>query len=348
MAAGSDGNVWFVEGLNTVNQIARIDISTGAITEFPLPPCAIAPEYVARGSDDRFWMGAVCPGVRNLWAVVSTTGVGQLVEPPNSLGSFHEVLGPDGNIWYTVYVPGEIGNITPGGVESYFSLSTTQRPAHGPSGIAVGPDGDLWVAEVSEPYIDRVSTSGAIVDEYTLPTLTDGITAGPDGNMWFTGFASDEIGFITPTGQATIYPLTDQCAPGTGGLVGPLNIVKGPDGNLWFTEQESYGIGRITPSGVVSSFCTPPTPYGPFDLSAGPDGNIWFTESGLNDVGKVILAFTKQQGTRLRPIHLTLGQNCSRMASLFTRRVKFGLVDAPQFGRQSMPNLTAWRNVCHR
>src|SRR5450755_4293300 len=205
---GADGNVWFVEGLSS--KIARIDIGSGAITEYPLPGCALRPEYFARGSDDRFWSSVLCGRGVNAWAVVSTSGVGQVIEPPGSLGAFHEVLGPDGNIWYTVTSPDHIANITPAGVETYYSLATSQRPAHGPSGIAVGPDGDLWVAEVSEPYIDRVSIAGIIVNEYTVPTLTDGITAGPDGNMWFTAFANDEIGYITPAGQTTLYPLVDQ------------------------------------------------------------------------------------------------------------------------------------------
>ncbi len=349
ITSGSDGNVWFVEGLNTVNQIARIDLSNDNITEIKLPGCAAAPEYVVSGSDSRLWMAAVCIGIPStaVWAAVSTSGAGQLFEPGNNSNAFYEALGPDGNVWYTTDQLGLVGNVTPTGIETSYSLSEPGKPTHRPSGIAVGPDGDLWIAENAESYIDQITTNGAIVNEFNVPLLTDGITAGPDGNMWFTSYMGDEVGYITPGGRTTIFQLEDQCVPGSEGLVGPLSIKAGPDGNLWFTEQESYGMGRITPTGVVSSFCTPSTPYGPFDLTVGPDGNIWFTESGLNAVGKVILAYTKQEhGTRLRPIHPTLAQNCIRMASVYARRIKLGLANITGPKRSLQLDPLAWRRIC--
>jgi streptogramin lyase len=57
-----------------------------------------------------------------------------------------------------------------------------------PEGIAAGPDGSLWFAELGSDRIGRISTSGQLT-EYPLPTPAARpfqVTAGPDGNVWFT------------------------------------------------------------------------------------------------------------------------------------------------------------------
>ena len=57
-----------------------------------------------------------------------------------------------------------------------------------PTGIAAGPDGNLWFTETSGNKIGRISPSGTIT-EFPVPTAKSGPAgsrAGPDGNLWFT------------------------------------------------------------------------------------------------------------------------------------------------------------------
>ena len=70
------------------------------------------------------------------------------------------------------------------------------------SGIAAGPDGNLWFTyqdfTTKVNAIGRITTSGTITLTPT-PTANSGptdITAGPDGNLWFTE-AAGNVGRIT-------------------------------------------------------------------------------------------------------------------------------------------------------
>ncbi len=153
-----------------------------------------------------------------------------------------------------------------------FSPSTPSYESQ-PFGITLGPDGNLWFADLL--HVGKITRAGAVT-EYVLPTeggWAESITPGPDGNLWFST-TSKKIGKITTSGTITEYSL-----PAETNAVGGL--VAGPDGNMWFTDHYSFsknGIGKITPSGTV-------TVYGlasgsnPVDIVAGPDGNLWFTET---------------------------------------------------------------------
>src|SRR5262249_9776004 len=75
-----------------------------------------------------------------------------------------------------------------------------------PSGIAAGPDGALWFAEVPEK-IGRITTAG-VLSEFHLPGFdANRIVAGSDGNLWFTEATFFQlvakIGRITPAGVVT-------------------------------------------------------------------------------------------------------------------------------------------------
>ncbi|HEV2373843.1 MAG TPA: hypothetical protein VGS19_16930 [Streptosporangiaceae bacterium] len=173
-----------------------------------------------------------------------------------------------------------------------------------PTGITVGPDGNVWFTEVQ----GGGDGLGSITANRTgVPTFGNGYTAvvglpvanvttGPDGNLWFTvtgtrsPIGEDEVGAMTPTGTVVgLWPLDD---PSNGV---PPDIVAGPDGNLWVTENSTSLIAQVTTSGVITQFnagfCGPITrqvPAQPVDIAAGPDGNLWYTVLGnCNEIGRI-------------------------------------------------------------
>lgn len=113
---------------------------------------------------------------------------------------------------------GAIGRITPAGDFTRFS-----GPYGFASGMAAGPDGNLWVTQSFGP-IRRVNTAGTITGTFTLPAEISpfGITAGPDGNLWFTDVAYDSIGRITPAGAIAVI------SAGVSIDSSPRDIVAGP------------------------------------------------------------------------------------------------------------------------
>jgi streptogramin lyase len=192
--------------------------------------------------------------------------------------------GPDGNFWFIVSAPTEIGQITPQGDMHLYPMFLPAGIV--PKDITVGVDGQLWFTEFGTDAIGCVSVGsylsyGEYHDGITHGAAPYGITPGPDGNLWFTEYSGERIGRITPSGVITEF---------SAGITrdGTLHyITAGPDGNLWFTETNDR-IGRITPSGVVTEFSVGIT-HGssPNRIVAGPDGNLWFTEFGRHAIGRI-------------------------------------------------------------
>jgi streptogramin lyase len=145
------------------------------------------------------------------------------------------------------------------------------------SGIAAGPDGNVWYFDFGRKLVGRVTPAGSIT-QFAAPGTGSGseaIVGAPDGNIWMVARGEingpDWILKVSSAGVVTKYPLTDG--------VGPEGITWGPDGNIWFTEFWSGRVGRMTPAGVVTEFSLPtPNPRG---IVTGPDHNLWIAEGGL-------------------------------------------------------------------
>jgi len=231
------------------------------------------------------WIGTIAIAAMAATAIVFTplaAGAATLIAefPTPTAGSTPQGIaaGPDGNLWFAESGGGSrIGRITTAGTITEFTGLTGA-----PFWIASGPGG-LWVTEPSANVIAELSTAGAVLGEFPVPTpgsFPDQIVSGPDGNLWFTEYLVDQIGRITPAGAITSFPISAGA--------GPTAIVAGRDGNLWFTEQAGNRIGRITTTGVVTEF----GPVGgmPAGMAAGPDGNVWFTEYAGNQIGRITMA----------------------------------------------------------
>jgi streptogramin lyase len=157
----------------------------------------------------------------------------------------------------------------------------------GPTGITLGPDGNLYFSETGLGNIGELTPSSGIPafgPEYPLPPGDDpaAITTGSDGNLWFIDQGTNSIGRISTdgTGLQEFSPeVTDDL----------YDITAGPNGNLWFTLDSNSGPGYIgtMPTSAAWLDTYPITPLAgcgpdvePYDITSGPDGNLWFTATG--------------------------------------------------------------------
>jgi virginiamycin B lyase len=167
-----------------------------------------------------------------------------------------------------------------------FQLYSTTAP----SGIAAGPDGNIWFTVNNgtiKNEIGKSSTSGSITT-YSIGGLMQqrtpyDITSGTDGNLWFTELdpaatSGSAIGKITTGGTITEFALPTSGA-------NPHGIVSGPNGALWFTESGGNKIGEITTAGTITEYSIPTSSSAPEEITVGPDGNLYFTEKGGNKIG---------------------------------------------------------------
>lgn len=297
IVAGPDGAVWFTEN----GHLGRIT-PAGQITEYPLPSGA-TPSGLAVGPDGNLWFTVVDTQAAGWIGRLNPRGgaVTEFALPDGGAPTGPIATGPDGHVWFIAAVPGgqtgAIGNITPSGHITTFSLKIPQPPTD----LAAGPDGNLWFTglQSGQGAIGSISPSGVVTwfplphpllsePNFTVPNLLRSapslITAGPDGNLWFTvgSGATWFIGRITPKGVASEFALgNDQ----------PTGLTAGPDGNLWFVSDAAisggdHQIGRVSPLGVVAWFAVP-SGVSLDDIALGSDGSLWGTDTARDTILRI-------------------------------------------------------------
>jgi hypothetical protein len=187
------------------------------------------------------------------------------------------VLGPDGAVWFpvqpttkavTANTSFKIARVDISGSETDYLFSASAQP----SGIAIGPDNNLWIT----------ANTGPGVPSFIGQMLASGNNVG------------------------TVTPYTVQTSNNLKGVYGPITltlgpaIISAPNSALWFTETQSqasqpggadirnaYYLGEIAITGQVSSFALPVnfTPINmPFDseypgsnagIAVDSGGNLW-------------------------------------------------------------------------
>ncbi|HWT07318.1 MAG TPA: hypothetical protein VN224_16245 [Xanthomonadales bacterium] len=162
IAPAPDLNLYFTE--NAVDQLGRIPMLFGAVTEVPLPTGS-APTQIVRGP-----------------ATETSCGGGPCM-------------------WFTEFGTSRVARLNPAGwpAPTIDQFPTTTASSN-PLGITAGKDGALWVTESGLDRIGRVSVNGS-VSEYTSPVTglgLKGIAVAPDGSIWFaesgTGLNPGRVG----------------------------------------------------------------------------------------------------------------------------------------------------------
>ncbi len=152
-----------------------------------------------------------------------------------------------------------------------------------PMDVAVGPDGNLWVANSAASSVSKVAATGAVLATYAMTSANSGpraLAAGADGSMWVALQTANKIARVTMEGAVTEFAVPTANSQ-------PFDIAAGPDGALWFTEFVGNKIGRITTTGEVTEYAIPTAGAGAFGITAGPTGSsrMYFTESLKSKVG---------------------------------------------------------------
>jgi hypothetical protein len=185
--------------------------------------------------------------------------------PTANASPFWITVGPDGNLWFTEYNVGQIGEINPTTHDiAEFAVPTA---GSGPKGIAAGPDGNLWFADASGK-IGMINPSTHAITEFSIPYANSypvGITTGPDSNVWFVDW-NHSIGVInlqnlvvTVQPPATVtagsgFGLTVQAEDSSGNLITSFNgtvtvgLASNPGG------ATLGGTLTVTASGGVATF----------------------------------------------------------------------------------------------
>jgi streptogramin lyase len=256
---GRNGEMWFT--LINVGQIGRINMA-GEMTIYALPNRSCRPLGITAGVDGNIWF---TEEIGN--KIGRLTPDGQLnefnISTPNSFPNI--IVGTTaGPLWFT-QGNGAISRISTAGIITQVIPPKANRL---PQGIAVAPDGNLWITESGVNKIAKLTPAG-LLTEYPIPTPASGAySIGCDSSAcYFTEQSAHKVGRITSSGQIT------EASP-EGAIAGLNNITVG-GGVHWFSEAHSLSWmkGDFQSGG---SLALPPGEYLPHGLALDGARNIWY------------------------------------------------------------------------
>src|SRR5579863_8712756 len=168
-----------------------------------------------------------------------------------------------------------------------------------PTGIAVDPSGDVWVANFSNNTVtelpNNVTFSGSF---FSGPTA---IATDKAGNVWVANGGGTGTSSVTKILPGAPADCSSGCTSFSGaGISSPAGITVDNSGNVWVAnaEQHSSSVTKIPSGAATCSACqnflnpTSGTVYfsSPVGITADASGNIWVANIGNASVTKIASA----------------------------------------------------------
>ena len=223
----------------------------------------------------------------------------------------------------TVYVADSsndrIRAISPDGVVTTLAGSGTPGFADGtgtsaqfyrPTGVAVAPDGTIYVADRFNHRIRRVTPAGVVTTfaGSGTPGFADGtgttakflnpygVAVGTDGTVYVADTGNNRVRRITPSGAVTTLAGSGTWgfSDGTGAaaqFASPHDVAVAADGTVSVADTANNRIRRITPAGVVTTLAgngmvgsadgtgTTARLNEPYGVAVGPDGTVYVADT---------------------------------------------------------------------
>ena len=272
----------------------------------------------------------VVSGQSNAVTTLAGSGSATFADATGAQASFNSPNGlavaPDGTIYVADYANHRIRKVTPGGVVTTLAGTTsgfadgtgTLASFNSPYDLAIGPDGNIYVADRSNHRIRKVTPGGVVTTlagsgansfadgtgtaaSFNQPT---GIAVAPDGTIYVADTNSHRIRKVTPQGVVTTIAGSGAAAFANGTVGGasfkfPESLTVGIDGNIYVGDSQNYRIRRVTPEGVVTTIAGAATAG--FDdgtgtaasfqeslfVAAAPDGSIYVADTDNHCIRKV-------------------------------------------------------------
>jgi sugar lactone lactonase YvrE len=206
---------------------------------------------------------------------MSDTSGGSFFNPTNNF--VVEKVTPSGTLSIVAGVPGSSGAPTPG--------PATSSELGFPAGVAVDSGGDVYIADIGNDVVEKVTPSGTLSIFAGIPGSSGAPTAGPAtssdlgspqgvavdpaGDVYIADFNNDVIEKVTPSGTLSIFA----GVPGSSGaptagpatsstLSNPGGVAVDSAGDVYIADTNNNAVEKVTPSGTLSVFAGIPGSQG--------------------------------------------------------------------------------------
>ncbi len=198
-------------------------------------------------------------------------------------------VGPDGSLYIAEQIAMRVRRVSPDGIISTVAGSGTGSSGFGgdggpatqarlsyPKGLAVGPDGSLYIADTDNRRVRRVGPDGIISTVAGTGVLgfsgdggpalqarlgcPQGLAVGPDRSLYIADVCNYRIRRVGPDGIISTVAgngygcfgfdgqrATDSC------LYFPHEIALGSDGSLYISDYYNYRVRKVGTNGIIST-----------------------------------------------------------------------------------------------
>jgi hypothetical protein len=213
--------------------------------------------------------------------VLSPTGTPILGSPVRGGGisgsGFGIAVDRRGRAWLSNYAANTLSLFGPDGRALSPPSGFTAGDLVRPQGMAISPDGDLWVANSRASHLTRYRGAD--------PSRPDRITGAGIGNSFSIAIDGDGAAWVTnqalQPGPGSVTRITAAGAADLevtgGGLASPMGIAVDGGGNKWVANFTSDSVTMIDPAGAVAALSPirAGSLRGPWGVAIDGDDNVW-------------------------------------------------------------------------
>jgi YD repeat-containing protein len=187
---------------------------------------------------------------------------------------------------------------------AFGSVGSAEGELKKPADVALGADGDIWVADTENDRIQHLNPAGEYIDQFGGSGSGDGqlnrptaITIDAEGDLWVADKSNSRIQKLSPSGEYLEQFGSIGSEPGQ--FDRPEGIAIDAAGDIWVADTYNNRIQKFTPQGELIEVVAPEGlgSIKPVAIDAGPEGTIWVTDwtnnrvAALSEAGELVRSF---------------------------------------------------------
>jgi sugar lactone lactonase YvrE len=198
---------------------------------------------------------------------------------------------------------GDVSTYAGNGNAGYRNGAAGQAEFYAPQAIAIDAQGNLFVADIGNNMIRKISTTGMVtrfcgsgtrgyvngVDSLAEFNNPQGVAVDASGNVFVADRSNNLIRKITPAGVASNFAGSGAAyyynsTTNLSSFNGPKGVAVDASGNVYVADAGNYSIRKITAAGTATTIAGSPVQTtiigSPAGISVDSQGNLYITDQG--------------------------------------------------------------------